>query len=575
MSTADLAAVSPPARVGPLTLGAAYWLFIAAVAVVTLFPVVVLFVTAFEVGTFGRETVFGFDNWIEPFRSPRLLEALWNTLTLSAARQIIALVVSIGLAWLIARSNLPGRGWLEVGFWIAMFMPALPVTMAWILLAGGRSGLINIWLRDLSSFLPYPLFNIYSWGGIIWVHLVTSTIPIKVFLLIPAFRNLDASLEESARACGSGLIETIRRIVVPLMVPILVVTTLIGLIGAMQSFEIELILGTPASIDVYSTIIYSAMKQEPPLYGVASVLSILFVTAILPFVFLQKWYGGRHTYGTLGGRFSSRTQDLGRWRWPLFALVLLLVMLMTVVPTAMIITGTFMKLFGAFNLPQPWTLDHWHEAFSQSELYRSLTNTLKLGFGAAFTGMIVYSAIAYITARKRYMGGGLLDFLTWMPTVIPGIVMSMGLLQMFLQVPVLRPIYGTTWALILAVLIGGMTVGAQIIRGTLLQLSSELEEASWTSGASRWRTFRKVLLPLVAPSVIVAGLNIFGTGVSVVSLVVLLGTGPSQPLSILQLAYLDSGHFEPATIIGLFILAIAVTAAVLARIVSARFVLSR
>ena len=575
MTVADLTATPTRPRFGISPAALACWLFIAAVAVVVLFPVVVLFLTSFEVGTFGRETTFGLANWWQPFESPRLGAALWNTFTLSLARQAIALVVSIAIAWLIARSNLPGRSWLEVGFWIAMFMPALPVAMAWILLAGGRSGLLNIWLRDLLPFVDGPVFNIYSWAGIVWVHLVTSTIPIKVFLLIPAFRNMDAALEESARASGTGLFETVRRIVVPLMMPILIVTTLIGLIGAMQSFEIELILGTPASIDVYSTIIYSAMKQEPPLYGVASVLSIMFVGALLPFVLLQKWYSRSHTYGILGGRFSSRAQDLGAWRWPLFALVLALVLIMTVLPATMIVIGTFMKLFGAFNLPHPWTTEHWHDAFSQSELVRSLLNSLKLGFGAALAGMVVYSAIAYITVNRRFAGGHLLDFLTWMPTVIPGIVMSMGLLQMFLQVPVFRPLYGTIWALIFAVLIGGMTVGSQIVRGTLLQLSAELEEASLTSGASRLRTFFKIVLPLVAPSVIVAGLNVFGTAVSVVSLVVLLGTGPTQPLSILQLAYLDSGHFEPATIIGLLILCIAVTAAVLARIISARFSVAR
>ncbi len=255
MSAADLDAVYPRARFDAIPTRLFYWLFIGAVAVTVLSPVVILFITSFEVGTFGRESGFGLANWLQPFESRRLGAALWNTFTLSLVRQLIALVVSIGIAWLIARSNLPGRSWFEVGFWIAMFMPALPVAMAWILLAGGRSGLLNIWLRQLLPFLDKPVFNIYSWAGIIWVHLVTSTIPIKVFLLIPAFRNMDASLEESARASGSSLLETIWRIVVPLMTPILIVTTLIGLIGAMQSFEIELILGPPASIAVYSPII--------------------------------------------------------------------------------------------------------------------------------------------------------------------------------------------------------------------------------------------------------------------------------------------------------------------------------
>ncbi|WP_161139888.1 ABC transporter permease [Propylenella binzhouense] len=563
------------ARLAPEPGRILFWALVGLVGFLVLFPLVALVATSFQVGTFGRETTFGLANWIEPFQSRRLGEALWNTLTLSITRQAISLTVAIGLAWLIARTNLPGRRWLELGFWIALFMPALPVTMSWVLLAGGRSGLINIWLSDLLPFLDGPVFNIYSWWGIVWVHLVTATIPIKVFLLVPAFRNMDAALEESARACGTGLVRTVWKIVVPIMTPTLVVTALLGLIHSMQAFEIELILGTPAGIDVYSTIIYAAMKQEPPLYGVASVLSLSFVAVILPFVVLQQWYVRRHAHGVIGGRFSTRIQDLGRLRWPLFSVVLGLILIMTVLPTIMLVIGSFMKLFGTFNMPSIWTTRHWQDALARSELGRALANTLKLGAGSALLAMIAYSLVAYAATRARHIGGRLLDFLTWMPLVVPGIVMSMGLLQMFLQVGPLRAIYGTMWALILAVVIGSMTMGVQIIRGMLLQLNAELEEASWTSGASRLRTFFRIVLPLVAPSVIVVGLQVFATAVSVVSIVVLLGTGPTQPLSILQLAYLDSGKFEPATIIGLLILAIAVSSAVLARAVSDRFVLSK
>ena len=125
--------------------------------------------------------------------------------------------------------------------------------------------------------------------------------------------------------------------------------------------------------------------------------------------------------------------------------------------------------------------------------------------------------------------------------------------------------------LVIAVVVSMLTVGTQVIRGTLSQLSAELEEASWTAGASRLRTFVAIVLPLVAPSVVAVGLQVFATAVSVVGVVVLLGTGSSQPLSVLQLFYLDNGRFESATIVGLLILAIAIVAALLARIVSSRF----
>lgn len=568
ISARDAAGPGPMARLlSPgLTL---YLILFLAVAFFVIYPVVTLFVNSFRIGGLGQVTGTGLGNWAEAFQHRQLLDAIYNTLSLSISRQFVSFLLGVAIAWLIARTNLPGRGWIEVGFWIALFMPALPVTMSWLLLAGGRPGLINVWARDL-GLTDGVLVDIYSYWGIVCVHLVTATLPVKVFLLAPAFRNMDASLEESARTCGSGLLGTLTRIVVPIMTPTIIVVMLLGLIRSMQAFEVELILGARAGIEVYSTIIYHAMTQEPPLEGVASVMSITFLLLIVPFVMLQQWYTGRHSYATVGGKFSARVQDLGPWKWPIFAVLVVMLLVMTVLPTIMLIVGSFMKLFGQFSLAEPWTTRHWVQALSRHDLAQSFANTMYLGLGSAIVGMGLFSILAYYVVKSGYIGRRTLDFFTWLPTVVPGIVISLAFLQMFTATGFLRPLYGTMWVLIIAVVLGSMTVGVQLVKGTLIQLNNELEEASWTSGASRVYTFRRIVLPLIAPSVIVVGLQVFATAVSVVGLVALLGTGQTQPLSILQLVYMDSGRFETATIVGLFVLIITILAALVARFVSAR-----
>jgi iron(III) transport system permease protein len=247
-----------------------------------------------------------------------------------------------------------------------------------------------------------------------------------------------------------------------------------------------------------------------------------------------------------------------------------MLLIMTVLPTIMLLVGSFMKLFGQFNLDQPWTTRHWAQALTRHDLIRSFVNTMYLGIGSAFVGMALFSIVAYYVVKSGYVGRRVLDFLSWLPTVVPGIVISLAFLQMFTATGFLRPLYGTMWVLIIAVVLGSMTVGVQLVKGTIIQLNNELEEASWTSGASRSYTFLRIVLPLIAPSVIVVGLQVFATAVSVVGLVALLGTGQTQPLSILQLVYMDSGRFETATIIGLIVLVITVLAALLARYVSAK-----
>ena len=559
----------------PLGGTAVYLMVFALLAFLVLYPGAQLVMTSVHEGHPGGGTSWTLRHWTEAFAHAQIMEAVWNTLSLSVARQGISMVLGIAIAWLIVRTNLPGREWIEVGFWIALFMPALPVAMAWVLLAGGEAGIINAWLKEIFPSIREPLFNIYSWWGIVWVHLVTSTLPIKVFLLAPALRSMDSAMEEAARTCGSGLFGMLFKIVVPLMLPTLLAVLLLGFIRSMQAFEIELILGTPASIDVYSTVIYRTMKSEPPEYGLGSVLSLGFVALTIPFVIAQQWFSHRHAHATIGGKFSSRVQDLGKWKWPIFWALITMLAIMTVLPTIMLVMGSFMKIFGVFALDDPWTVRHWVASFSRDDLMKSFINSMLLGTASAFFGMALYSLVAYYTVKTTYPGRRTLDFLTWIPTVIPGIVISLAILEMFVAVPGLRLAYGTIWAMVFAVILGSMTVGVQITRGGLVQLKAELEEASWTSGASRTYTFFHIILPLVAPAVIVVGLQVFATAVSVVSVVALLGTGETQPLSLLQLAFLDSGKFESATIVGLMVLVVTMLAAILARGVSMRFGLDR
>lgn len=560
-----------PGALLPAGAHLAYVTLFVALAFFVLYPGLQLVLTSLEEAQPGGASTWTLRHWIEAFSHGQIMEAVWNTLTLSVARQGTSMVLGIAIAWLIVRTNLPGREWIEVGFWIALFMPALPVAMAWVLLAGGEAGIINAWFKSIFPSIEEPLFNIYSWWGIVWVHLVTSTLPIKVFLLAPALRAMDSAMEEAARACGSALSGMLFKIVVPLMLPTLLAVLLLGFIRSMQAFEIELILGTPASIDVYSTVIYRAMKSEPPAYGMGSALSLGFVALTIPFVIAQQWFSHRHSHATVGGKFISRIQDLGKWRWPIFWALVGMLVIMTVLPTLMLLMGSFMKIFGVFALNDPWTVRHWVTAFSRDDLVKSFINSMLLGSAAAFLGMALYSLIAYYTVKTRFFGRQGLDFLSWIPTVIPGIVISLAILEMFVAVPGLRLAYGTLWAMVFAVILGSMTVGVQITRGGLVQLKAELEEASWTSGATKTYTFFHVILPLVAPAVIVVGLQVFATAVSVVSVVALLSTGDTQPLSLLQLAFLESGKFEAATIVGLLVLAITMIAAILARAVSSRY----
>ena len=170
-------------------------------------------------------------------------------------------------------------------------------------------------------------------------------------------------------------------------------------------------------------------------------------------------------------------------RWIAFAAIAVLLVFIAVVPVVLIVLGTFMKIFGYFTLPSgAFTLANWDKALHNPNLFSALIDTLAVASGAALLAMVLFSAIAYLSVRSQVAFPALLDFLTWLPSTVPGIVIGLGFLWLFLGTPVFRPIYGTPWVLMIAVVLGGMTTGVQIIKSNIAQISRELEEAAAVSG---------------------------------------------------------------------------------------------
>ena len=539
-------------------------LLLLVVGFLVLTPLLLMILNSFQIARPGQPIVWGLDGWVKAFSTPGITKAMTNTFTLAIIRQAIALLIGAFFAWLIARTDLPMKGLLEFFFWLSFFLPALPETMGWILLLDPKYGLLNQGLIGL-GVVSQSLFNIYSFWGIVWAHM-GGTVSVKVMLLAPAFRNLDAALEESSRISGASGWHTFFHIIIPVMMPAILVTTILGLIRSLEAFEIELLLGTPIGLQVYSTKIHELVTWEPPQFAPAMALSTVFLALLLLMVAFQRRYIANRIYTTVTGRgFSTRPTRLGRWRYPAFALVLSFALVITVVPTILLVTGTFMKLFGFFNIAEPWTLENWRATLNDPVLFRSLWNTLAIGLGSGFVGILFYSLIAYVIVKTRYRGRWLLDFLSWLPWSIPGILLGVALLWTFLQTKIFLPIYGTIYLLMVAMVIKSMPFGTQMIKSVLLQLGNDLEEASKVCGGTWVDTFRRVIFPLTMPALITVGLVGFISAARDISTVVLLGSGKSRTLSLLMLDFAAGAEFEKATVVAVIIVGLVVGAALFAR----------
>jgi iron(III) transport system permease protein len=560
--TFDRSVQSPVWFIRPPSLPMAILLLVVGFLVLT--PLALMIINSFQIARPGQPIVWGMEGWVKAFTTPGITKAMTNTFALAITRQVIALFIGAFFAWLIARTDLPMKGLLEFFFWLSFFLPALPETMGWILLLDPKYGLLNQGLLGL-GVVNQSLFNIYSFWGIVWAHMGGS-VSVKVMLLAPAFRNLDAALEESSRISGASGWHTFFHIIVPVMMPAILVTTILGIIRSLEAFEIELLLGTPIGLQVYSTKIHELVTWEPPQFPPAMALSTVFLGVLLLLVAFQRRYIAKRIYATVTGRgFSTRPTQLGRWRYPAFALVLSFALVITVVPTVLLVTGTFMKLFGFFNIAQPWTLDNWRATLSDPVLLRSLWNTLAIGLGSGLIGVLFYSFIAYMIVKSRDRGRWLLDFLSWLPWSIPGILLGVALLWTFLQTKIFLPLYGTIYLLMVAMVIKSMPFGTQMIKSVLLQLGNDLEEASKVCGGTWLDTFRRVIFPLTMPALITVGLVGFISAARDISTVVLLGSGKSRTLSLLMLDFAAGAEFEKATVVAVMVVGLVVIAALIAR----------
>ena len=545
--------------------------FLCAVAFFVVAPLFLLVLNSFQVGGPGEPTAWGLENWRLALTSPGIVDAAYNSFSLAVVRQLIATFIGIFVAWLLARTDMPMRGTLEFMFWISFFLPALPVTLGWILLLAPKQGLLNQLLLSL-ALVDGPVFNIYSYWGIVWAHLAAGSLSIKVMLLTPAFRNLDAALEECSRIAGAGALRTLWSIIVPVMMPAILIAFILGFIRSLEAFEIELILGVPVELHVFSTKIYRFLTDEPTQLSSAAALGTFFFFVLLLMVIIQRFYLGRRVFTTVTGRgFSTRPMSLGKWKYPASVFVWLLALTITVIPIVFLVLGTFMKLFGFFNIDDPWTLENWRYVLSDPTLLRSLNNTVIVALWAAGICVVVGSLIAYVITKSRFSGRSVLDFLSWLPWAIPGILVGVGLLFTFLLLHGFVPIYGTMSALVIAMVVSGMPLSVQVTKSFYMQLGDELEEASSVAGASWFHTYCHILLPLLFPCLLVVGLLGFISAVRNISTIVLLATARTRTLSLLMLDFTAGGELEKATVVAVIIVALVIIAALIARKLGGQF----
>ncbi len=485
-----------------------------------------LYETNFD-GTFGA---FTWRNYLDLFTSDRFFGNLVNATFFATGSAVVAITLGTVQAWIVERTNTPGRSLVIVISIISLGIPSVLYTVSFLLLLG-KTGPFNhalMWLIGSDT----PVFNIYSLWGMVVVEGIEFA-PLSFLLLSSVFRSTDAAFEEASMMSGAGILTTFRRITLKLALPGVMALMILIFIRAFESFETPALVGMPGGVHVLTTDIYSAIQVNIPAnYGQAGAFSVMLLFIV---VGLLYWYNrlSRHAerFQTITGKgFRPRVMDLGLWRFLTAGILVLMFFVIVGFPVGIVTWVSLLPYYDGLHMSaiKLMSLHHYHTVIHGGMFQDSLTNTLILGAASA-TLVTPFTALCAWLAVRRHRGGQLLDQLASMPLIFPAIVMGVAYLQLFLQVPIL---YGTLASIVIASMARYLPYGMRYSYAGMLQIHKELEEASAMSGAHQATTFRRVVLPLVAPAMMTCWLFVFLVAVKAISIPILLSGANSQVVAV-------------------------------------------
>jgi iron(III) transport system permease protein len=476
----------------------------AVAAVLVLYPVFFLLQAAFDVGDpqIRPPTAYGFDNFSGILQYPQIL---LNTLTVSVAATVMALVFGFVMAWILTRTNVPGRHLFEQLMAVPYYLTPLLGALAWSLLGAPESGFINQIWRALGG--NGHLIDINTAYGIAWVMALFEG-SVAFVMIAAVMKSMDPALEEASQIMGASRLRTMLRITLPLVVPGVLGAAIFVFAEMLGSFAAALVLGTPSRYYVITTAIYQLVQQYPPKIQVAAAMGVSLFAVMFFMLFLYRRIVMAGSYVTITGKaFRPRVTDIGSLRFALLGVCLLYLLAAVGLPLITLLYASLQKIAVAFPAAGNWTLENFRVAVTMNAVRSALGNSLLLGFATATIGVVLMGLLAWLIYRSRLPGSGLIEYVVMFPQAVPRLVFAFGLMWAWVVFPI--PIYGTLWLLLIAYLTVFLPLGVRTIAGVMLQIDKSLEECAQMCGASWAFRVRTVTIPLLVPGLVAAWLLLF------------------------------------------------------------------
>lgn len=540
----------------------------AVLLVLVVYPSVML--VANSVLAEGRLTLAHF---ARTFRDRAAFQTLVNSLVVSTAATLLGTALGTMLAWLVTRTDLPGRRRWDTALLLPYMIPPFIGAIAWVYLLGPAGYLNQLWMTLTGSL--DPLIVIYGPVGIVFV-LTLYGYPIAYAAMRGVLQQMNPALEEAARIAGATPGRMLRDVTVPLMLPGVLAGALLLFMSSLANFGIPAVIGFPAGYFVLPTKIFTTILNFDMRYNlqIAAALSMWLVVIAVVLLQLQRFLLRRSRFVVVTGQAAAPHRiELGAWRWPVLAGLGGFALISVVLPLGAILLTALIRAYGLLPELQNLTLQHFQTIlFGIPKVQRAVVNSFTLAAGAATVIVILALGIAYLIARVRIRGAQVLELLITIPYAVPGTVVALAMILAWIRpVPGLGlRLYNTIWIIFLAYVARFLVFGVRTVMAGLSQVHESLEEAARISGASGMRAFREIVLPIIRPSITAGWFLVFIPAAAELTLSILLYSVGNETLGVVVFGLHEEGKIALSAAAALLITVLLVVLHLITRVFTLR-----
>lgn len=539
-------------RLTPLNIGLLLLLFYLVVV-----PLLLLLIASFKPTGLPLDPGWSLVHFRDVYGDTGFYSLVGNTLVFALGCTAAALGVGALLAWLVERTDLPYKGTARVAIALPMVLPPFLLAMGWALLASPRNGSLNELLKHVFGLASGPI-NIYSLGGMVFVETL-ALVPSVYLILSSAFRNMDPALEEAAMTSGARWPQMIRRIFLPMLAPALLAAGAYLLIVGFLVFDVPGTLGLPVGIFVVSSrIVYLATDQSggTAAYGQIAAIGVTFLVLLLGLAWgYRKLTAQASRFVTITGKgFRPRELQLGALKPLAIALVLVYFLLAVLAPLGLLVWTSLTPYLAPVRwdmLPKLGLQNHI-ALFSDHRLASASWTSIWVAALSATVVTAISLLVAWAVLRGKGRGRALIDTLSFMPLAIPGTMIGMALIYVYLTLTII-PVYGTAWILVIAYVTVYLSFTSRTANATLIQLHPELEEAARTSGGSPAYSIRRIVLPLMMPALAGAWIWVVAHVMRELSTALLLQGDDNATVAVKLYGYWAGGEPNKAAAVGVWL----------------------